>query len=90
MCRYIHVSWYLPNCRLASKLIESQVMQAAMGVTIKANAPFDSATFDWTEDEGIGMCAQTCAFECWSDELRAQLLGWALFWAIYSQYPGLC
>jgi len=29
------------------------VMQAAMGVTIKANAPFDSATFDWTEDEGI-------------------------------------
>ena len=69
---------------------ESQVMQAAMGVTIKANAPFDSATFDWTEDEGIGMCAQTCAFECWSDELRAQLLGWALFWAIYSQYPGLC
>lgn len=31
------------------------VMQAAMGVTIKGNAPFDSARFDWDGDEGIAV-----------------------------------
>merc|ERR1711865_1252072 len=30
-------------------------MQAAMGVTIKGNAPFDSARFDWDGDEGIAV-----------------------------------